>query len=180
MDTWAWSAFTAAVALAGLAAVDGLRPARAGHAHARWSLLLGTAGMLLGLWLDSRAGGIARLAALCTAGEAESVDVLGWHWSQLPRAHLGMLAGSLLPLLALLRPGAGGRQRLAGQVLACTGWMFLGMAAGTLAFSEFAAWLTGSLRPAPLLGGMVAGMVWGMAVSRLLAQRERAPGWRHT
>ncbi|NML48230.1 hypothetical protein HHL11_31065 [Ramlibacter sp. G-1-2-2] len=65
--------------------------------------------MLMGLWLDSRAGGLARLAALCTAGEAESVDVLGWHWSQLPRAHFGMLAGSLLPVLALPGPGAAGR-----------------------------------------------------------------------
>ena len=170
MNGVAWTVLALAMGAAAALALAWLRPPRAGMTSPLWMLLLSTGGMLAGLWLDARDGGLARLAALCAASPPDPASVLAWHWVELPLAHLGMVLGGLavIPLMPLLRPACR-RQFCAslGQNLACSAWMLLGMAAGTLALADLAD------EPAPLLAGMLAGMAWGMVVSVLLYRRGR-------
>jgi hypothetical protein len=81
--------------------------------------------------------------------------------------HLGMTAGGLatVPLMRTFRRQC--RQQfcaLLAQNLACSAWMIVGMAVGTIAFMQLAAW-SGGRGSAAMLGGMFGGMVWGMVAS---------------
>jgi hypothetical protein len=77
----------------------------------------------------------------------------------------------VLPLMPRLRRGC--RRQLCaqlGQNLLCSGWMVVGMAAGSLVFLELAGWAGAVREPAAVLAGMFAGMVWGMVASVALVQ----------
>ena len=130
-------------------------------------LLLGALGMVAGLWLDARAGGFSVLASLCLADPGDIFGTLRLHWQQLPAMHLGMTAGGLatVPLMRSLRRHC--RQQFCAKLvqnLACSAWMIVGMAVGTIAFMQLAAW-SGGRGSAAMLGGMFSGMVWGMVAS---------------
>lgn len=168
----AWAALGVAVALAGLLALQRLRPARGGLTSPQWMILLGAVGMAAGLALDAHSGGVETLASLCS-GPPDLAATLSLHLTQLPLAHAGMVAGGLLvlPLMPRLRRGC--RRQLcaqAGQNLLCSAWMVVGMAAGSLVFLQLAGWAGAVREPAAVLAGMFAGMVWGMVASVTLVQ----------
>lgn len=168
----AWAALGLALILAGLLVLARLRPARGGLTSPQWMLLLGAVGMGGGLALDAHLGGLEILAALCS-GPVDLGGMLALHLQLLPLAHAGMLAGGLavLPLMPRLRRGC--RRQLCaqlGQNLLCSGWMVVGMAAGSLVFLELAGWAGAVREPAAVLAGMFAGMVWGMVASVSLVQ----------
>lgn len=162
-----WAGVTAVSIVGGFAALGWLRPARIGMTAPQVMLLLGALGMVGGLWLDARAGGFAMLASLCLAEPGDFFATLRLHWQQLPAMHLGMTAGGLatVPLMRSLRRHCR-RQFCAKLVqnLACSAWMIVGMAVGTIAFMQLAAW-SGGRGSAAMLGGMFGGMVWGMVAS---------------
>ena len=80
---------------------------------------------------------------------------------------VGMWVGGFaaIPLLRAVRPHCR-RQYCArvAQNIACSVWMTVGMAAGVLLF-EFLIALIGQRSAVSMLGGMFAGMVWGMVAS---------------
>jgi hypothetical protein len=163
----AWAGVTAVSIIGGFAALGWLRPARVGITAPQVMLLLGALGMVGGLWLDARAGGFSVLASLCLADSGDFFATLRMHWQQLPAMHLGMTAGGLatVPLMRTFRRQC--RQQfcaLLAQNLACSAWMIVGMAVGTIAFMQLAAW-SGGRGSAAMLGGMFGGMVWGMVAS---------------
>ena len=162
-----WVRLTILAILGGFVALGWMRPARVGYTAPQVMLLLGAAGMVAGLALDERTGGFRALASLCQAGSAGFVRTLRLHIELLPATHVGMVVGGLatVPLLRGLRRGCR-RQfcaRLA-QNLACSVWMIAGMSAGALGFLNLAA-RAGGRNPTAMLGGMFAGMVWGMVAS---------------
>jgi hypothetical protein len=162
-----WLPVTVLSILGGCAALGWLRPASVGPTAPQLMLLLGTAGMVGGLWLDTRAGVFAAAAALCLSKPLDLPATLWLHWQQWPMMHIGMIAGGLAtgPLLRSLRRGCR-RQfcaRLA-QNLICSGWMLIGMAAGSLVFMHLAVQVD-ERAPTAMLGGMFGGMVWGMVAS---------------
>ena len=172
MTAPAWAALGVLLVLAGLLALSRLRPARGGLTSPQWMLLLGAIGMGGGLALDAWVGGLETVAALC-AGPSDFGAMLALHLSQLPLAHAGMVAGGLVvvPLMPRLRRGC--RRQLCaqlGQNLLCSGWMVVGMAAGSLVFLQLAGWSGAVREPAAVLAGMAAGMVWGMVASVSLVQ----------
>jgi hypothetical protein len=172
MSVSLWAALGVAAILAGLLLLARLRPARGGLTSPQWMLLLGAAGMVGGMAVDARSGGLDTLAALC-AGPADLKAMLILHLNQLPLAHLGMVAGGLVvvPLMPKLRRGC--RRQLCarlGQNLLCSGWMVVGMAAGSLLFLALAGWFGAVRAPVTVLAGMFAGMVWGMVASVSLVQ----------
>lgn len=163
----AWAGVTAVSIICGFGALGWLRPARIGMTAPQVMLLLGALGMVGGLWLDARAGGFTTLAALCLADSGDFFATLRMHWQQLPAMHLGMTAGGLatVPLMRSLRRHC--RQQFCARLvqnLACSAWMIVGMAVGTIAFMQLAAW-SGGRGSAAMLGGMFGGMVWGMVAS---------------
>lgn len=172
MSATVWAALGVALIVAGLLVLSRLRPARAGLTAPQWMLLLGAIGMSGGMLLDARVGGLQTLAALCS-GPASLAGMLSLHLSQLPLAHLGMVAGGLVvvPMMPRLRRGC--RRQLCarlGQNLLCSTWMVVGMAAGSLVFLQLAGWAGAVREPAAVLAGMFAGMVWGMVASVSLVQ----------
>ena len=163
----AWAGVTAVSIICGFVALGWMRPARIGMTAPQVMLLLGALGMVGGLWLDARAGGFSVLASLCLANSSDFFATLRMHWQQLPAMHIGMTAGGLatVPLMRSLRRHC--RQQFCARLvqnLACSAWMIVGMAVGTIAFMQLAAWSGGS-GSAAMLGGMFGGMVWGMVAS---------------
>lgn len=163
----AWAGVTAVSIICGFAALGWLRPARIGMTAPQVMLLLGALGMVGGLWLDARTGGFSVLASLCLAGSGDIFATLRMHWEQLPAMHVGMTVGGLatVPLMRSLRRNC--RRQFCAQLaqnLACSAWMIVGMAAGTIVFMQLAAW-SGGRGSAAMLGGMFGGMVWGMVAS---------------
>lgn len=172
MNAAAWAGIGVALVLAGLAVLAWLRPGRGGLTSPQWMLLLGALGMLAGLAVDAHGGGLDVLASLCT-GPRDLAGMVSLHLAQLPLAHIGMVAGGLIvvPLMPKLRRGC--RRQLCAQVgqnLVCSGWMVIGMGAGSLLFLEVAGWAGAVREPAAVLAGMFAGMVWGMVASVTLVQ----------
>lgn len=168
----AWSAAGLGLIVTGLVVLARLRPSRGGLTSPQWMLLLGSAGMLGGLAIDAHVGGLEVLAALCS-GPLDIPGMLALHLRELPLAHVGMVAGGLavVPLMPRLRRGC--RRQLCaqlGQNLLCSGWMVVGMAAGSVLFLELAGWVQAVREPAAVLAGMLAGMVWGMVASVTLVQ----------
>jgi hypothetical protein len=155
----------------GCAALAWVRPQRAGLSPPHVMLSLGFGGMLMGLALDVSQSGPVRLAALCSqTSQLDLADSLRLHLEFLPWMHLGMLAGGLLaiPSLRLLRTHCG--QYLCSlflQNLMCSSWMILGMTLGAVWLGRWQ--LTSGLGTTStlpgMLGGMFAGMTWGMVIS---------------
>lgn len=157
----------AAVAV-GCVALAWVRPQRAGLSPPHVMLSLGFGGMLLGLLMDVANAGPARLEALCRQTSTLGVaDGLRLHLEFLPWMHAGMLVGGMLaiPSLRLLRTHCG--QYLCSlflQNLMCSAWMLLGMTLGAVWLSRWQ--LMGGASTLPgMLGGMFAGMTWGMVIS---------------
>jgi hypothetical protein len=153
--------------LLGAAALGWLRPARVGLTAPQAMLLLGAAGMLLGLLVDSRATEPRLLASLCLAADRHVWPLMRLHWALLPWMHAGMWIGGLaaIPLLRASRPTCR-RQYCVhfAQNVACSAWMTVGMSAGVL-LSDVLASRSGAGSPAAMLGAMFGGMVWGMVAS---------------
>ena len=162
-----WMVSTGAAVLLGSAALGWLRPQRVGFTAPQAMLLLGAVGMLLGLALDARATRLATIADLCSQADRNLWAMLQLHWSLLPWMHAGMWVGGFaaIPLLRAVRPDCR-RQYCARAVqnVACSAWMTVGMAAGVL-LSEYLVAQFGERSAASMLGGMFAGMVWGMVAS---------------
>lgn len=162
-----WIELTIVATVGGIVALGWLRSPRVAMTAPQIMLLLGAVGMVAGLMYDERSGGFTALVSLCQAGSGSFLATVGLHWKLLPAMHLGMVAGGLVtvPLLRTLRRGCR-RQFCARLVqnLACSAWMIAGMSAGVLGFTQLAAWF-GGRGPAAMLGGMFAGMVWGMVAS---------------
>jgi len=163
----AWAGVTALAIIGGFVALGWLRPARIGMTAPQVMLLLGALGMVGGLWLDARTGGFASLASLCLSDSDDLVATVRLHWQQLPAMHLGMTLGGLatVPLMRTFRRQC--RQQFCARLvqnLACSAWMIVGMAIGTIAFMQLATW-SGGRGSAAMLGGMFGGMVWGMVAS---------------
>lgn len=169
----AWAVLGAALILAGLLALARLRPSRGtGLTSPQWMLLLGAAGMAVGLALDAWIGGLEVLAALCT-GPASLAGMVSLHLQQLPLAHAGMVGGGLAVVRLMPRLRRGCRRQLCAQVgqnLVCSAWMVVGMAAGSLVFLQLAGWAQAVRDPVAVVAGMFAGMVWGMVASVTLVQ----------
>jgi hypothetical protein len=162
-----WMACTGAAVLLGAAALGWLRPQRVGFTAPQAMLVLGALGMLLGLAIDSRTTDLGAFASLCAQTDKSLGSMLKLHWELLPWMHAGMWVGGFaaIPLLRTVRPHCR-RQFCArvGQNIACSAWMTLGMAAGVLVF-EYLIAQAGQRSAASMLGGMFAGMVWGMVAS---------------
>jgi hypothetical protein len=159
---------TLVVVALGCAALAWIRPQRAGLSPPHVMLSLGFGGMLLGLIYDIYQSGPDRLGNLCSQSAALGfMDSLQLHLEFLPGMHAGMLAGGLLaiPSLRLLRPHCGRYLcSLFSQNLLCSGWMLVGMTAGALWLSRWQLSSGTSTLPG-MLGGMFAGMTWGMVIS---------------
>jgi hypothetical protein len=162
-----WLAVTLLLVLSGYAALGWLRPARVGITAPQAMLLLGTLGMLAGLSLDARRGGLEALASLCAEGAPDWVEIASLHLAWLPAMHAGMVAGGLAALVLLRRVRGGCRRQYCARVvqnLACSAWMLAGMSGGVALYYRLAPLLGGGGVPA-MLGGMLGGMIWGMVVS---------------
>lgn len=157
-----------AAVLAGCAALGWLRPALVGITAPQAMMLLSTLGMVAGLGWDARNAGLATLASLCFPGPAPDLrTLLALHWEWLPAMHVGMVAGGLaaVPVLRMTRRNC--RRQLCARLtqnLACSGWMIVGMSAGSLAAHRLAG-AGNVLGAAAMMGTMFSGMVWGMVVS---------------
>ncbi|HXY22006.1 MAG TPA: hypothetical protein VEI29_04940 [Burkholderiaceae bacterium] len=162
-----WIELTIVATIGGVVALGWLRSPRVAMTAPQIMLLLGATGMVAGLTYDERSGGFSALVSLCQAGSGGFLGTMRLHWQLLPAMHLGMIAGGLatVPLLRTLRRGCR-RQFCARLVqnLACSAWMIAGMSAGVLGFMELAT-RAGGRSPIAMLGGMFAGMVWGMVAS---------------
>lgn len=162
-----WMLWTAGAVLLGVVALGWLRPQRVGFTAPQAMLVLGAAGMLLGLAVDSRAIDLGTLASLCAQADRDLGPMLKLHWELLPWMHVGMWVGGFgaIPLLRAVRPSCR-RQYCAraAQNIACSAWMTVGMAAGVLLF-EYLIAQVGQRSAVSMLGGMFGGMVWGMVAS---------------
>lgn len=162
-----WMMSTGLAVLLGAAALGWLRPQRVGFTAPQAMLVLGAIGMVLGLALDARTTRLDAIADLCGQADRGLGAMLRLHWTLLPWMHTGMWVGGFaaIPLLRAVRPTCR-RQYCARAVqnVACSAWMTVGMSAGVL-FSEYLVSQLGGRSAASMLGGMFAGMVWGMVAS---------------
>jgi len=171
-NTWStqWLALIGIVL--GCYALNWLRPQRLGLSPPHVMLSLGFSGMLLGLMLDTAITPIVIIASICEASRDLSLfQSLTLHFRLMPFMHIGMLLGGLLaiPSLRYLRPQCRKLCSLLAQNMLCAGWMLIGMTVGAVAFTQFLQQndvMTLSL--SLMLGGMFAGMVWGMVISVFL------------
>ena len=162
-----WMLSTGVAVLLGAAALGWLRPQRVGFTAPQAMLLLGAIGMVLGLVLDARATRLDTIAEICGQAEKGLGAMLQLHWSLLPWMHAGMWVGGFaaIPLLRAVRPTC--RKQYcarAVQNVACSAWMTVGMSLGVL-LSEYLVSQFGERSASSMLGGMFAGMVWGMVAS---------------
>ncbi|POR51485.1 hypothetical protein B0G62_10614 [Paraburkholderia eburnea] len=141
------------------------------EAHlSRNMLLFGTFGMLAGLALDARGPGLALIASQCGAGATPGpLQVSYLHWRALPAMHIGMLSFGLsaVALRGLTRSGTHPSLCVASlRHAACPVWMLVGMTFGSIVCERsgmgFIGGSTFDGSAVVMLGGMFAGMVWGM------------------
>jgi hypothetical protein len=167
MNDMQWIGLAAASVALGMAALGWMRPRRVGLTSPQAMLLLGAAGMLLGLAADSRELPIDVIAGVCAKTQRSLFEMMSLHAALLPWMHLGMWTGGFaaIPLLRKLRPTC--RRQYCARVvqnLACSAWMTVGMSAGVLVAGAIASQAL-PRATTPMLAGMFAGMVWGMVVS---------------
>lgn len=164
---WSHLALSWLTVLAGCLALVAIRPQRSGLSPPHVMLTLGFGGMVAGLAWDAAQNGVALLADLCAGTRGLPFGLaLQSHLTFLPAMHAGMFIGGLaaIPSLRILRPQC--HKYLCGifaQNLMCSGWMLLGMTVGAVWFSQMAGGGTYGLPE--MIGGMFAGMTWGMVVS---------------
>ncbi|NDP58806.1 MAG: hypothetical protein GZ090_05570 [Oxalobacteraceae bacterium] len=123
-------------------------------------LLLGLAGMALGLLVDLHGPGLAILASLCRVDAVPDLLLtLRLHWMWLPAMHVGMI---VLPL------GWSARHCRAAPLLrqlVCSAWMMAGMTGGAMAAAMLPGW---PASPVGMLVMMCAGMAGGMLAGRAM------------
>lgn len=163
-----WVALTASAVLLGVAALGWMRPRRVGITSPQAMLLLGAAGMAVGLALDAQSTPLVAIASICSGSPRSLWSMMLLHAQLLPWMHAGMWAGGFMavPLLRKLRPNC--RRQYCARVvqnLACSAWMTVGMSVGVLAAAAIVAASGVRPGPAPMFSGMVTGMVWGMVAS---------------
>lgn len=158
---------TLAGVLSGCAALAWLRPQKVGLSPPTVMLSLGIGGMLLGLYWDTTRVPIPTLASLClTSSPLGVLDSMRFHVSLFPGMHSLMLVGGLsaIPALRLLRPECRRLCSMVTQNILCSSWMLIGMTLGSTLFVQSINSVNG-MSVDKMLGGMFAGMVWGMVVS---------------
>jgi hypothetical protein len=164
---WPVLLLTVALVVAGCFALVAIRPQKAGLSPPHVMLSLGFGGMLIGLAWDVTQTGVMALEDLCAGTEGlPFAAALKAHLMFLPGMHVGMIVGGLaaIPGLRLLRPDCGRYLcSVFAQNLMCSGWMLLGMTAGALWLSRLAT--VDGYGLTEMLGGMFAGMTWGMVLS---------------
>ena len=163
-----WLLVTTLLVASGIAALGWLRPARVGITAPQAMMLFGTIGMVTGLSLDVGRFGLDALASICSVGAPDFTSLALLHLQWLPMMHVGMIAGGLGALVWLRRRRANCRRQFCARVfqnLACSGWMILGMVAGVMLYYRIALLMGQAGGVTFMLGGMIAGMVWGMVVS---------------
>lgn len=173
-------AISFAVTGIGCLALTKIRPQRAGLSPPHVMLSLGFGGMLIGLLIDMLHAGPILLESICRSGaQLVFLDSLLLHLHFLPAMHIGMLLGGLLaiPTLRVLHPRCGRYLcSMLAQNLLCSSWMLIGMTFGALWMSRWYKLLSDLPAINPLgdqaggglsvmLGGMFAGMTWGMVIS---------------
>jgi len=164
---WPHLVLTWLTVIGGCLALVAIRPQRSGLSPPHVMLTLGFGGMVAGLAWDAAHSGATLLADLCAGTNGLPFGLaLEAHLTFLPAMHLGMFVGGLaaIPGLRILHPGC--RRYLCAvfaQNLMCSGWMLLGMTAGALWLSRWTT--TGTYGLSEMIGGMFAGMTWGMVVS---------------
>lgn len=173
-------AISFAVTSIGCLALTRIRPQRAGLSPPHVMLSLGFGGMLIGLLIDTLHAGPLLLENICRSGaQLRFLDSLLLHLYFLPGMHTGMLLGGLLaiPTLRRLHPYCGRYLcSMLAQNLLCSSWMLIGMTLGALWLSRWYTLLsdTPAINPMSeqaggglgiMLGGMFAGMTWGMVIS---------------
>lgn len=167
-DDRAWLLGTALVGVAsGCLALTLLRPQRAGLSPPNVMLGLGIGGMVLGLAIDVWHTPLPLISALCAGSSSRSfVGAMLFHAQLLPAMHALMVAGGLaaIPTLRRLRPECRRLCSMLTQNALCSTWMLVGMTAGATVFSQSATAVAGASLDR-MLGGMFAGMVWGMVIS---------------
>ncbi len=167
-DDRAWLLGIALVGVAsGCLALTLLRPQRAGLSPPNVMLGLGIGGMVLGLAIDLWNTPLPLIEALCAGSRSRSfADAMGFHARLLPAMHVLMVAGGLaaIPTLRRLRPECRRLCSMLTQNALCSSWMLVGMTAGATVFSQSVTMVAGASLDR-MLGGMFAGMVWGMVIS---------------
>ncbi len=129
-----------------------------------WPMLaFGTVGMLLGLCLDARRGGLLQLTSWCGLGDGAPWQSLRLHWLQLPAMHAGMLLGSLcaLPLAHYIAARPRAWKTDVACSLACCACMAAGMDIAAISCSR-----AGGIGANAMWWLMFAGMLAGMAFAR--------------
>lgn len=167
-DDRIWLLGTSLVGVAsGCLALTLLRPQRAGLSPPNVMLGLGIGGMVLGLAIDAWRTPLPLISALCASSSPRSfTEAMLFHARLLPAMHTLMVAGGLaaIPTLRRLRPECRRLCSMLTQNALCSTWMLVGMTAGATVFSQSATMAAGASLDR-MLGGMFAGMVWGMVVS---------------
>jgi hypothetical protein len=163
---------TGGAALLGAALLGRIRSPQVVLIAPQTMLLLGAVGMVLGLMADIHSMPLELRASLCGPAGRNLWSIVQLHLALLPWMHVGMWVGGFaaIPFLRAIRPT--GRKQfcvLLAQNVACSAWMTVGMLSGGLA-CESLAWQSGARSSSLLLGGMFAGMVWGMVASVALSQ----------
>jgi len=158
---------TLAGVISGCAALAWLRPQRVGLSPPNVMLSLGIGGMLLGLFWDTTRVPLAVLDALCvTNSPAGLLDSMIFHANLFPGMHALMVIGgiSAIPTLRRLRPECRRLCSMLTQNILCSSWMLVGMTLGSTLFVQSIRSING-IAVDKMLGGMFAGMVWGMVIS---------------
>lgn len=158
---------TLAGVISGCAALAWLRPQRVGLSPPNVMLSLGISGMLLGLFWDTTRVPLAVLETLCVANSpADLLDSMIFHANLFPGMHALMVVGgiSAIPTLRRLRPECRRLCSMLTQNILCSSWMLVGMTLGSTLFVQSIRSMNG-IAVDKMLGGMFAGMVWGMVVS---------------
>lgn len=158
VDLLAWT--TSALAILGGWCVIGFHRPVARRTAMHVMLLFGTAGMLVGLWMDADDAGVAWLTVWCGGG-GFAWQSMWLHWQQLPAMHAGMLLGGLcaLPVWRARRLDPRSLSTDLTCNLFCSAWMVVGMDLGGGLCRDSA---SGGVQA---LLAMLGGMLWGMAVS---------------
>lgn len=158
---------TLAGVISGCAALAWLRPQQVGLSPPNVMLSLGIGGMLLGLFWDTTRVPLAVLDTLCVANSpAGLLDSMIFHANLFPGMHALMVVGgiSAIPTLRRLRPECRRLCSMLTQNVLCSSWMLVGMTLGSTLFVQSIRSING-IAVDKMLGGMFAGMVWGMVIS---------------
>jgi hypothetical protein len=136
-------------------------------------LFLSLSGMAIGLAVDCGSIAPSTLTSLCTAGFASFGTMIAAHWSVLPATHAMMFAGALLACAMTETTGrpsvdAPGPASI-GRRLGIDALCFIAMLLGMWAAAWLAPFAARGLDIGLSFGGLVALMIFGMAIGMAVA-----------